>query len=408
MRVTDMIKKLSSPPSPIIWPKELQNAALPQTPSAAPESMNAMPLEPPVTEADEGATAEIVPVAPEVTAEAPVETPENKVDEGVVDVSQETAPLPVQPSADSGAPISENVGVPAGAIWKDGDTGLGRMWQAVQDFLQNVRANRVPDPAAVITTAGIMIESLGKNDDLVKVLFVKKESGDLASRLIDVAIVAAKIGLALRYDSIKMQELVLCALLHDVGMLRVSESIVNKKGKLDEEELAEIRKHPQYGMEILKEIKGLPPVVAEVAYQEQEREDGSGYPLGLSGKSIHEYAKIIGLAVLFTAMLQPRPQRARRIPFEIIKEIIDHNKAQFPLYLIRILIDELALFPTGLYVKLNTGEIGKVLRASRLAPLRPVIEIVRDAYGRPPQERREYDLMKEHILRIEDAFFEIT
>jgi HD-GYP domain-containing protein (c-di-GMP phosphodiesterase class II) len=161
-------------------------------------------------------------------------------------------------------------------------------------------------------------------------------------------------------------------------------------------------------MEILKGIPGLPPVVAEVAYQEQEREDGSGYPQGLRGISIHEYAKIIGLAVLFTAMLQPRPQRERRIPFEIIKEIIDHNKSQFPLYLIRILIDELSLFPMGLYVKLNTGEIGRVLRTNRLAPMRPVIEIVRDVNGRAPQERREYDLMKEHILRIEDALFEIT
>jgi HD-GYP domain-containing protein (c-di-GMP phosphodiesterase class II) len=305
-------------------------------------------------------------------------------------------------------PENGSAGNVEGGMWKDGDAMLRHLWQTVEDFLQKVRVSQQPDPHAVIKTADILIESLKRNDDLVKVLFVKKESGDLASRLIDVAIVAARIGFSLRYETGKLQELVLCALLHDVGMLKVPEGIVNKKGKLEDSELADIRRHPQYGQEILRAIPGLPLVVSEAAYQEQEREDGSGYPQGLRGDSIHEYAKIIGLAVLFTAMLQPRPQRARRIPFEIIKEIIDHNKAQFPLYLIRILIDELSLFPEGLYVTLNTGEIGRVLRTSRLAPMRPVIEIVRDVHGRQPREPREYDLMKEQILRIEDALFEIT
>jgi HD-GYP domain-containing protein (c-di-GMP phosphodiesterase class II) len=289
----------------------------------------------------------------------------------------------------------------------DNDAGILQMWKAVNEFLLNASENRKADPSAVMSTADTIINSLRKNNDLVKTLFAKKQSNDITSHLIDTAIVAAKIGFALGYGSGQMRDLVICALVHDIGMLRVQEDVRLKKNGLSETEWIEIRKHPAYSYEMLKD-KGLPPIVSEVAYQEQEREDGSGYPRGLKGESIHEYAKIIGLSAIYTAMLQPRPQRERKIPFEIIKEIIEQHKEQFPRHLIRIVIEEFSVFPVGLYVKLNTGEIARVVLTNRLTPMKPTIEALIDSHGRRLQEPKKYDMTKEPILQIVDTSFEIA
>jgi hypothetical protein len=69
------------------------------------------------------------------------------------------------------------------------------------------------------------------------------------------------------------------------------------------------------------------------------------------------------------------------------------------------MINELSIFPAGLYVKINTGEVGRVKRTNRLAPFKPVVEIFKDSHGRKLGEPKEYDLMKENLLKIEDAFF---
>ncbi|MBI5326775.1 MAG: HD domain-containing protein [Deltaproteobacteria bacterium] len=409
MRVTDIIRKLSQPPSSESSQSNTDNHIGTQEASLSSS---------PDAQADVGETKE-APFHEAVTAggdEKIQQTLEGEI----------TMPLSGENSTGSGYLQDEQErdiikqGIAQHVLYKQfqcqpggsltgNDAGILQIWKAVNDFLLDISENRKPDPCPIISTAETIINSLRKNDDIIRVLFAEKQSNDITSHLIDVSIVAAKIGFALGYNNDRMKDLVICALLHDIGLLRVSESILRKKEKLKAAELTEIRKHPQYTLEMLREINGIPPIIMEVTYQIQEREDGSGYPQGLKGDSIHEYAKIIGLAVIYTAMLQPRPQRERKPPFEIIKEIIDKNKAQFPVYLIRILIDELSVFPVGLYVKLNSGEMGRIVRNNRLAPMRPVIEIIGDSpNNRQHQEHREYDLMKEHILRIVDTLFEIT
>jgi HD-GYP domain-containing protein (c-di-GMP phosphodiesterase class II) len=249
-------------------------------------------------------------------------------------------------------------------------------------------------------------DSLLADNALIRMLFAEKRSDDLTSHLLDMAVVATRMGIVLHYDQDSQRDLALCALLHDIGMLRVSPEVVKKQGKLSSSDLAEIRKHPLYSYEILQE-SGLPAVVAEVARQVHEKEDGSGYPRGLRGDEIHEYATIISLADTFTAMLQPRPQRERKMPFEIVKEIIERGQGHFNRRLMKVLIDEFAIFPVGLYVQLNTGEMARVKKANRLAPLRPEVTVVTDARGRGLAEPREYNLMREPLLAVVDSAFEL-
>jgi len=99
------------------------------------------------------------------------------------------------------------------------------------------------------------------------------------------------------------------ALLHDIGKSLIDRSIITKKGSLNEEEWTIIKKHPVYGVEILRETGGIPDECYAVVNEHHERCDGSGYPEGLRAETIHPYAKVAAVADVFDAMTTRRVYR---------------------------------------------------------------------------------------------------
>ena len=126
----------------------------------------------------------------------------------------------------------------------------------------------------------------------------------------------------------EVQEIYLFALLHDIGKIGVPDWIINKQDKLTEEEYAEIKKHPQIGYEILKSISILPNLKNGVRWH-HERIDGKGYPDGLSGDNIPEYAKIISVADAYDAMTSHRSYRDSLPQDVVYSEIKNHIGSQF-------------------------------------------------------------------------------
>ena len=122
-------------------------------------------------------------------------------------------------------------------------------------------------------------------------------SNSMAIHLFNHMVYSLKLGQGLKWPEDRLIRLGVASLIHDVGMCGISQHIRHKEGKLTSEEIAEIRVHPQYGMEIILHMFGDQfQWLAEAIYHEHERENGRGYPQGLSGGEISEYAKIIGLA----------------------------------------------------------------------------------------------------------------
>lgn len=123
-----------------------------------------------------------------------------------------------------------------------------------------------------------------------------------------VADLSVKIGERLGMDAGSIQILHMAATIHDIGKLRVPAEILNRPGRLDELEFQMIRKHPQIGYEIIKNMNLLPSV-AQIVRQHHERYDGSGYPDGLSGDDIKLESRIIAVADTVEAMSSHRPYR---------------------------------------------------------------------------------------------------
>lgn len=222
---------------------------------------------------------------------------------------------------------------------------------------------------------------------------------------VNVAIYALKIGEGFAYTRDPLIELGVAALLHDVGMAHLPAEFFKKK-KLDRRDLEQLRQHPAHGLSAIQALGSGYTWLADVVYQEHEREDGSGYPQGLPGKHIHPYAKIIGISDTYAGLTRARPVRPGLLPFEAVQEITRNQRTKFDSRLLSVLLSKLSSFPIGSVVKLNSGTVGRVIQTDDANPLRPTIQVIRNAHGHPVQDRREICLREHPLLYVTDVVYE--
>ena len=120
-------------------------------------------------------------------------------------------------------------------------------------------------------------------------------------------------------DAHNIHELGAGFFLHDLGKVKININIINKPTELTDTEMQEMQKHPQYGYEILTQTKQLTEECKSIVLQHHERDDGSGYPLGLKGDDIHLYGRICSLADVYDALNWERPYRPGLGTFAALK-----------------------------------------------------------------------------------------
>lgn len=117
--------------------------------------------------------------------------------------------------------------------------------------------------------------------------------------------------------------------LHDVGKVNISEEIINKPGRLTDDEMHEMRRHPALGYKLLHETNQLTEESKTIVLQHHERPDGTGYPRGLRGNEIHIYGRICAIADVYNALTTDRPYRKKMKPFEALKLMRDEMLHHF-------------------------------------------------------------------------------
>ena len=145
---------------------------------------------------------------------------------------------------------------------------------------------------------------------------------------VEVAKWAKEIGVSMGLSVQKVKEIELAGLLHDIGKIAIKEDILNKPGKLTEEEYDEIKRHPESGYHILKSVDEYSSL-AQCVLEHHERFDGKGYPKGIKGSQISLIARIIAVADAFEAMIAQRPYRKSLTEEMAIEEIKKNSNTQF-------------------------------------------------------------------------------
>ncbi len=150
---------------------------------------------------------------------------------------------------------------------------------------------------------------------------------------VNVAVLSLLFGSYIGLDEKKLKELGVGTILHDIGKIRVGESILKKRGPLNEEEWEIMRKHPEFGIEIL-EGKPIPESAKYIILQHHERCNGTGYPRGLLSQDIHFFSKIAMITDCFDALTTIRPYQHAFSPYEALLKIQEFQ-ADYKLRVVR-------------------------------------------------------------------------
>jgi HD-GYP domain-containing protein (c-di-GMP phosphodiesterase class II) len=239
-----------------------------------------------------------------------------------------------------------------------------------------------------------------KNDIVQLILTTERKHEDEAANDVNCAVIAIIIGINLKLVGHKVLSLATAALLHDIGMLKIPDKILNKKEDLTPAELAAIHTHPVHSYTMIaKELK-YAEEIAQIALYHHERWDGKGYPKGLNGEAIPLAARIVSVADAYIAMINERPYREQMIGYDAIKNVISDNFKRFDPNVVKGFLRGMGIYPIGSIVLLSDSTIGRVVNTHGDAPLRPNIEILINGQGQKVQEKSIIDLLERGDLFV--------
>jgi len=216
----------------------------------------------------------------------------------------------------------------------------------------------------------------------------------------NVTIYTLAMAVKLGFNEKQLNEIGLGGMLHDIGKCFIPIEILNKRGKLSDEEFEMVKQHTEFGFQILRKEHSVPLLSAHCAFQHHEKIDGSGYPRGLKGKEIHPYAKIMAVADVFDALTSHRSYRKAMLPHEAMEILFAGTHTHFEHQYITVFQKSVATYPEGVTVELNTGETAVVIDYKFEAPARPLVRVIKDPYGNDLKTPYEIDLSKELNIMI--------
>ena len=202
--------------------------------------------------------------------------------------------------------------------------------------------------------------------------------------------------------SIPQIKVITCgALLHDIGKIEIDKKILNKPGRLIDEEFASMKQHAVLGFNLLtKKRLEVSSLVAHMAWQHHEKIDGSGYPRGLKGEEILGYARLLSITDVYDAITAHRPYREAMRPEDAYHIIQSGLGTSFDENFGQIFLSKIALYTPGSEVVLNTGQRAIVVSAPPATPQRPVIRLIFHPDGTPYTPPKDISLAENPSISI--------
>lgn len=263
----------------------------------------------------------------------------------------------------------------------------------VKKTFSSLQVDRKINTVALRKTVNNMLDEILDNSNvLLSITEISSLNDIVFYHCVSVCTLSIMTGITMGYNDIKLRDLGIGALLHDIGKSKIDPEIMKREGSLSEEESSLMSKHPELGFSIIKSYGDLSLLSAHVAFQHHERWDGKGYPRQLAGTAIHEYARIVAAANIYDELMANRPNRPAYEVNQAITLIKLMSGIYFDPQVVTAMISNIASYPVGTIVKLNTGDIGIVTHLNNTAPHRPVVRIVFDNILRKINHPHEIDL----------------
>lgn len=231
-----------------------------------------------------------------------------------------------------------------------------------KEMFESYRISRKIPLADIRKDVVPVIQEISRNPDIFALFSSVQGRDDYTyQHNVGVGVLSTLIGRWLNMSEAELSVLSLAATLHDIGKLKIPVEILNKPGKLTDEEFNLVKKHTIYGYEMLKETTGANSRITLAALQHHERNDGKGYPLGLKDEQIDSYSKIIAVADIFHAMSSKRPYH-EAMPFHVIVDQMRRGSfGALDPHIVSVFLENIVKRTVGREVVLTDGRVGEIV-----------------------------------------------
>jgi putative nucleotidyltransferase with HDIG domain len=266
----------------------------------------------------------------------------------------------------------------------------GTAVSSAETLWEQAKAGDKPDPE----NARKIIDSLANivtqdRTSLMALTALKKYDNYTFTHMVNVAALAMAQARALNLEGPLLREFGFAALMHDIGKVNTPLEVLNKPGKLTQDEFKLMKQHVVDGAHILRRTPEMPALAPVVAFEHHLRQDLSGYPENIGHRKLNLCTQIVSIADVFDALRSNRPYREGLATARIRAIMGEQGNPAFNQTLLRRFVNLMGLFPIGTIVRLNTSEVGVVTAEHPEDPFRPQVKIIFNERG----ERIEAEIL---------------
>ncbi|MDA0747352.1 MAG: HD-GYP domain-containing protein [bacterium] len=255
--------------------------------------------------------------------------------------------------------------------------------KALKGTLEGAAIGGAMDTQKIKVAGKLIAESVFRNvDAMVGLTRIKEHDAYTAAHCVNVCVLVLAVAHADGVDRSTAEMLATACLLHDIGKTKIPLEILNKPGRFEPHELAEMRKHTIYGEEVLRDMPGVTEEMMYIATQHHEMFNGSGYPHKLSGEGIHRFGQMTAVADVYDALTSARVYKPAMPPHVALTRIYGNRDTEFRSDIVDLFIKSLGLYPVGSLVTLDTEEVGIVCEPNPENSRLPKVGIFISRYGK--------------------------
>lgn len=253
---------------------------------------------------------------------------------------------------------------------------------AIRTICRDIELGRIPNSAPLIKIVDQMVGvTMQEPWALLGLTMIKDYDNYTFNHCVNVGILSMALGATLRLDAVSVRDLGIAGQLHDIGKTMIPKVILNKPGKLSGAEFDEMKRHPELGAKIIREMEGLAPHISSVVLGHHLHHDRSGYPESARTLPADQLIDIIAIADTYDAITTLRVYQHPVNPKTALNEIQKLAHTILDGAIVGRFIDMMGSYPVGTLVRLDTNEVAMVCRPNPLDESAPLVRILIDSDG---------------------------
>jgi len=247
--------------------------------------------------------------------------------------------------------------------------------KCIQDLINRAQSQKSLSPEAISLLAGEITDSVIRNEYAITILTrIRHHSTYQWEHATNCAILVCGFALFLGLNKKTAQQMTLGALLHDIGLAKVPNSIIDKPAKLTINELNVVKKHLLWGHQLCKRDGFTDPIIMDMLINHHERLDGSGYPRGMKQDKLSKLARITAIIDVYDAMTADKVYKQSQQPIGALRFLLG-QKEKFDQSLVQQFIKYLGVHPVGSLVQLSDDKLAVIVEGNRSEPLKPKVKV---------------------------------